>query len=266
MTVASVEPAIGSTILEAAGIQKAFTSRKGDKTIALQNVDVAVRTGEFVSLLGPSGCGKTTLLSIFSGLLAPTGGAILFRGTPLTGPSREFGWVFQRPVLLPWRNVLQNVMLPNEVLRRSRTEGRRRALELLRTVGLQQFASSYPPELSGGMQQRVSIARALSYNPEVLLMDEPFGALDAMTRDRMSLELQGIWEAHRKTVLFVTHSIPEAVFLSDRIVIMTPRPGRVAECITVDLPRPRTLAMLTSPEFNAYVARIRSIFDAQDVA
>src|SRR5690606_6190336 len=181
------------------------------------------------------------------------------RGQPVAGPRSDIGFVFQQPVLLPWRTVKAYVMLPVEVLKLDRRDGERRAADLLETVGLSNFANHYPMELSGGMQQRVGIARALVHDPVLLLMDEPFGALDAMTREHMTLELLNIWSAYRKTVLFVTHSIAEAVFLADRVVTMTARPGRVAEVVTIDLPRPRDLALMNTPEFGRYVSHIRAL-------
>jgi NitT/TauT family transport system ATP-binding protein len=222
-----------------------------------------VGDGEFVSLVGPSGCGKTTLLMILAGLVPQTGGRVRFRDIEVRGPRTEIGLVFQRPVLLPWRTVLQNVLLPAEVLGLGKDELLTRARELLQLVGLAGFENTYPWELSGGMQQRAAITRALVYDPAVLLMDEPFGALDAMTRDRMSIEFQHIWEVSRKTVVFVTHSIQEAVFLSDRVAVMTARPGRIAQFLRVDLPRLRTLELAASPEFNSYVLHIRKQLEGE---
>jgi NitT/TauT family transport system ATP-binding protein len=208
---------------------------------ALQGVDLDVAPGEFVSLIGPSGCGKSTLLRLIGDLLAPSAGSISVNGkSPRQARlSREYGIVFQQPVLYDWRTVAQNVQLPLEVMRAPAIERRARADRLLHLVGLSEFADRYPWQLSGGMQQRVSIARALSFQPSLLLMDEPFGALDEMTRERLNRELLGIWSETGTTIIFVTHSIAEAVFLSDRVVVMSPRPGRVEAVITVDLPRPR---------------------------
>jgi NitT/TauT family transport system ATP-binding protein len=231
--------------------------------VALAGVDLCVADNEFVTLVGPSGCGKTTLLRMLAGLVLPTRGTIRMDGQEVTGPSQEIGLVFQAPVLMPWRTVLDNVLLPVEILRLDRERYRPRALELLELVGLKGFEAQYQRELSGGMQQRVSLCRALVTDPRVLLMDEPFGALDAMTREVLSWELLRIWEGYRKTVVFVTHSIPEAVLLADRVVVMTPRPGRVAEVLAVELPRPRTTEMTFSPAFQACSERIRALIFQQ---
>jgi NitT/TauT family transport system ATP-binding protein len=221
--------------------------------------------GEFVSLVGPSGCGKSTLLSILAGLLPPSSGSVSVLGRPVEAPVTDVGVVFQQPLLLPWRSVLRNVLLQIEA-RRLDTEGfRDRALELLDRVGLDGFSDQHPAALSGGMSQRVSICRALIHDPPLLLMDEPFGALDALTREQMMLDLQALWLERRKSVLFITHSIPEAVFLSDRVVVMTPRPGRVSKVLDIDLPRPRTLEVEGTPEFTAYVQGIRSVFEQTGV-
>ena len=218
---------------------------------------------EFVAVVGPSGCGKTTLLNMMAGLLPSTSGEIQFQGKRLEGPHQEIGIVFQRPVLLPWRRIVDNVMLPVEVMNlRPREEYRRRTQELLEMVGLQGFEHAYPQELSGGMQQRAAIARALVYDSKLLLMDEPFAALDALTREEMNMELLRIWDLTKKAVVFVTHNIPEAVLLSDRIVVMTARPGKVREIIEVDLPRPRSLSLMGNPRFGELADHIRSLFKA----
>jgi NitT/TauT family transport system ATP-binding protein len=210
-------------------------------------------------VLGPSGCGKSTLLRLAAGLVPPTSGRVEIYGMTVTEPRDEIGIVFQRPVLLPWFDVLGNVVFPLRHKYGRVTENeRQQAGELLRLVDLQDFAHKQIDELSGGMQQRVAIARALLLDPEILLMDEPFSALDALTRDEMSFELLRIWTTKPKTVLFITHSIPEAVLLSDRIIVMTPRPGSVREVLQVPLPRPRTLATLSDPAFHALANRIRS--------
>jgi len=245
------------------GVSRTFVSKRGETVQALDHISFDVDEGEFVSIVGPSGCGKSTLLKIIAGLIPPSAGQVLIGGQPVAGPRSDIGFVFQQPVLLPWRTVKANVMLPVEVLKLDRRDGERRAADLLETVGLSNFANHYPMELSGGMQQRVGIARALVHDPVLLLMDEPFGALDAMTRDHMTLELLSIWRAFRKTVLFVTHSIAEAVFLADRVVTMTARPGRVAEVVTIDLPRPRDLALMNTPEFGRYVSHIRALLNAR---
>jgi NitT/TauT family transport system ATP-binding protein len=226
---------------------------------ALQNVDLDVRAGEFVSLIGPSGCGKSTLLRLIGDLLAPTSGTITVNGkSPREARlSRQYGIVFQQPVLYDWRTVTQNVQLPLEVMKVDQTERRARAAELLHLVGLTDFADHYPWQLSGGMQQRVSIARALSFRPSVLLMDEPFGALDEMTRERLNRELLNVWAETSTAIVFVTHSIPEAVFLSDRVVVMSPRPGRVESIVDVSLPRPRNIEIRDTPQFVELVARVR---------
>ncbi len=244
------------------GLEKIYDTKDGETIHALKNVNLDIGSSEFISVVGPSGCGKTTLLKILAGILARSSGEVTMHGRSLTGPSREIGVVFQAPVLLPWRTVLQNVMVPVEVQKRDRAEFKERARGLLAMVGLAGFESKYPGELSGGMQQRVGICRALVHDPSFLLMDEPFGALDAMTREQMNEELQRIWTESRKTVLLVTHSIPEAVYLADRVVVMTPRPGRIVDVVPVDLPRPRTLAMHNTPEFGRFVARIRAHFNS----
>lgn len=245
------------------GVTRTFVSKRGETVQALDHISFDVDEGEFVSIVGPSGCGKSTLLKIIAGLIPPSAGQVLIGGQPVLGPRSDIGFVFQQPVLLPWRTVKANVMLPVEVLKRNRRDGERRAADLLETVGLSKFANHYPMELSGGMQQRVGIARALVHDPVLLLMDEPFGALDAMTREHMTLELLNIWSAFRKTVLFVTHSIAEAVFLADRVVTMTARPGRVAEVVNIDLPRPRDLALMNTPDFGRYVSHIRALLHAR---
>src|SRR6266540_4270683 len=220
---------------------------------ALQQISFSVSEGEFVAVVGPSGCGKSTLLKVLAGLLPPSKGAARLRGTPITGPRRDIGVVFQSPVLLPWRSVLDNVLLPVDVQRLGRDRHLKVATDLLSLVGLDGFEHRYPWELSGGMQQRVAITRGLIHNPAMLLMDEPFGALDAMTREGLNLELQRIWLERRETVVFITHSIAEAVFLADRVLIMTPRPGHIAEEVPVAIPRPRPLDVMAAPEFGGIV-------------
>jgi len=229
---------------------------------AIREARFHVVPGEFLSLLGPSGCGKSTLLMMIAGLLAPTRGRITVADAEVSGPRRDVGVVFQSPVLLPWRTVLDNVLLPVEMLhlRRSDYEGRARAL--LAMTGVDDFAGRLPHELSGGMKQRVAICRALVHDPALLLMDEPFSALDALTRDQMGLELLRLWDVHKKTVVFVTHSIREAVFLSDRVLVMTPRPATIALETEVKLPRPRTMDLQESDEFNRYVGLLRHAIEA----
>jgi len=235
-------------ILVAEHLQMTFTS-PDSQLEALAEAHFTVAPNEFVCLIGPSGCGKSTLLRILGGLVRPTGGQVSFEGEPLVEPRREIGFVFQRSTLMPWRSALRNVMLPLEILGVPRAEAKRGARELLDLVGLGDFADTLPRDLSGGMRQRVALARALVRDPEVLLLDEPFGALDALTRERMNWELLRIWQARRKTVLMVTHNIQEAVFLSDRVLVMSPRPGRVEREVLIDLPRPRTQEMLYSARF-----------------
>src|SRR5919202_2829438 len=227
--------------------------------VALQDINLDVRQGEFLSLVGPSGCGKSTLLNIVGGLLDRTAGQVRFRGQEQSGPRREVGMMFQTPVLFAWRTVLDNVLLPVELFGWDKAKYRARALEILDLVGLKGFERSYPRQLSGGMQQRVSLSRVLVYDPEVLLLDEPFGALDEFTRETMNLELLRIWGGSGKTVLFVTHNINEAVFLSDRVVVMTPRPGRIARVVEVDLPRPRQREHLRLPLFSEKAFEIREL-------
>ncbi|HRK20154.1 MAG TPA: ABC transporter ATP-binding protein [Hyphomicrobiaceae bacterium] len=235
----------------------------GPKAVtALDDIGFDVSEGEFVSVVGPSGCGKSTLLKILAGLLPPTAGTAALNGTPIDGPRRDIGVVFQSPVLFPWRTVLGNVLLPADVQGLDRAAMRQRALDLVKLVGLTGFEDNYPRELSGGMQQRVGIIRALIHDPALLLMDEPFGALDAMTRENMNVELQRIWMERRKTVMFITHSTAEAVFLADRVVVMTPRPGRVGDIFEVDLPRPRSLEVMNTEKFGGYVSRIRRALNA----
>jgi NitT/TauT family transport system ATP-binding protein len=245
-----------------AGITKTFQTE--NLTVeALRDVSTTMADGEFVSLVGPSGCGKSTLLRIIDGLIAPTAGSVMIRGEPVRGPIEGVGFAFQTPVLMKWRTVLRNVMFPFEVLRSrglaqgSESDYRRRAEHLLELVGLVGFEGAYPYQLSGGMQQRVSICRALLCDPVLLLMDEPFGALDEFTRERLNEELLRVWDESKKTVVFVTHHIPEAVFLSDRIVVMAKGPGRIIGDLAVDLPRPRDRALRNSPEFLADVVRVR---------
>lgn len=247
-------PAIALT-----GVCKTFTTASGESVRALANANLTVHAGEFIAVVGASGCGKTTLLRLIAGLERCSSGAIAINGAPQVGPSEQVGIVFQDPTLLPWRTVMQNVLLPVEVLKLDARKYGERARALLDTVGLKDFRNKYPHELSGGMRQRVAIARALVHNPAMLLMDEPFGALDALTRDQMNLELLDIWSATKKTILLITHSITESIFLADRVIVMSPRPGRVVEEITIELPRPRTLEMINKEEFGKYVRRIRGL-------
>lgn len=229
---------------------------------ALRAVSLAAREGEFVALVGPSGCGKTTLLRIMAGLIRPRQGTVLVEGQPLRAPRPDVGIVFQHANLMPWRTVLANVRLPLEIMGMPRKEADARAREFTALVGLAGFENAYPRQLSGGMQQRVALARALVHNPRILLLDEPFGALDALTRERMNLELLRIWHHRRQTAIMVTHSIAEAVFVSDRVLVMTPRPGHIAGEVPIPLPRPRTLEMMASPEFGRLAQQVRKLVSA----
>ena len=237
------------------GVRKVYRAR-GAETVALEQVSFTVARGEFITVVGRSGCGKTTLLKVIAGLLPASAGSVAVEGQPVRGPRPDIGLVFQTPVLPKWRTVLDNVLLPAEILRLDRRRARAQALDLIKLVGLEGFEEKYPRELSGGMQQRVSLCRALIHNPPLLLMDEPFGALDALTREEMNLELLRIWQEQAKTSVLITHSISEAIFLGDRVLVMTPRPGRLEDIVQVALPRPRTPAMKLTPEFNALVRRI----------
>jgi NitT/TauT family transport system ATP-binding protein len=256
---ARIGPFDAAPFIRIASLRKTYGAG-ADGVHALEDIDLDIALGEFVAVVGPSGCGKSTLLRAIAGLIPASSGQIWFGDRPVDGPRRDIGVVFQSPVLFPWRTVLDNVLVPIDVQKLDRGNGTKRARELLALVGLSEFEGRFPAELSGGMQQRVGIARALVHDPAMLLMDEPFGALDAMTREHMNVELQRLWMSRGKTVLFITHSISEAVFLADRVVVMTPRPGRIAEVLRVDLPRPRTLDMMSSPPFGEYVRRIRAHF------
>lgn len=244
-------------LISADGISKVYQTREGQPVRALEAVDFAVDDGEFVSIVGPSGCGKSTLLMILGGLLPASSGSVQVDGRSVVRPRRDIGVVFQNAVLLPWKTVLENALLPVRIHGGSAEAARGRAIELLAMVGLEGFEHKYPFELSGGMQQRNAIVRALITDPRILLMDEPFGALDAMTREQLNLDLQTIWLRSRKTVVFVTHSIPEAVFLGDRVMVMGSRPGRLLGVESVSLDRPRGLEVMTSPEFGGHVERVR---------
>lgn len=230
---------------------------------ALTNVSIDIKKGEFVSLLGPSGCGKTTLLRIIADLLKPTSGEVTVGGeTPTEARlKRKYGIVFQSPVLYDWRTVKKNVMLPLEILKVPKADREERAMQMLELVGLTDFADRYPKQLSGGMQQRVGIARALAIQPEILLMDEPFSALDEFTREKLHEDLLRIWRKTDKTIVFVTHNIAESVFLSDRVCVLSPHPGRLSALIDIDLPRPRTAEIKNTIEFTDYVAKIRGSFE-----
>jgi NitT/TauT family transport system ATP-binding protein len=224
---------------------------------ALRDVNVDIQPGQFVSFVGPSGCGKSTLLKLIGGLIEPSSGRISVGGREVAGPRRDIGVMFQTPVLFPWRTVLENVLLPIEVFGLNPRSATGKARDILRLVGLEDRERAYPRELSGGMQQRAALSRVLVIDPPIILMDEPFGALDEFTRERMNLELLRIWQERRQTVIFVTHSIAEAVFLSDRVVVMGTGPGRVLAVIDVPLPRPRSVELMKSPQFSSLVFEIR---------
>jgi NitT/TauT family transport system ATP-binding protein len=253
--------AVAREVIAIRHLSKVYGGRGGNVT-ALSDIDCTIGDGEFMSIVGPSGCGKSTLLKILAGLLQRSGGEALLNGTPIDGPRKDIGVVFQSPVLFPWRTVLGNVLLPVDVQQLGREKMQQRALDLLNLVGLKEFEHRYPWELSGGMQQRVALVRALIHDPAILLMDEPFGALDALTREAMNVELQRIWMESRKTVVFITHSTSEAVFLGDRVMVMTPRPGKVEDMLEIDLPRPRSLDVMTTEKFGTYVRRIRKSLNA----
>jgi len=240
-------------------VQKTFRRTKR-VTRALAGVDLEIGDGEFLAVVGPSGCGKSTLLRIVAGLLPPSGGEVEVMGTPVKGPVTELGIVFQSPVLLDWRSVLGNVLVQLELRHQDPNAYRERALSLLRAVGLEEFLDRYPFELSGGMRQRTAIVRALIHDPPVLLMDEPFGALDALTREQLRIDLEQLWLQRRKTVMFITHSIDEAVLLADRVLVMSPRPGRIERLIDIDLPRPRGVEARKLEAFTGYSDMITDIF------
>ena len=246
-------------VVRLAGVDKVFGRADGPKTTALEGIDLDIRRGEFVSLIGPSGCGKSTLLRIIGDLTSPTHGNVVVNGKPAERArrDRDYGMVFQAPVLFDWRTVEDNVKLPLEIQGAGGARREQRAKEMLELVELGDFLKHYPYQLSGGMQQRVAIARALAFEPALLLMDEPFGALDEMTRERMNSEVLRIWERTGTTVVFVTHSIPEAVFLSSRVVVMSARPGRITKVIDVDLPRPRNDDTRETPRYFELVTDVR---------
>jgi len=246
------------SVVEIKGVTKTFARAN---VTALENIELELNTGEFVSLIGPSGCGKSTLLRVIGDLTPPTAGSVTVNGKPARQARNDgdYGIVFQDSVLFDWRTVAKNIALPLEMLGWSRDRRRARVEEMLDLVELRNFADHHPWQLSGGMQQRVSIARALSFEPALLLMDEPFGALDEMTRERLNLELLSIWEKLGSTVVFVTHSISEAVFLSTRVVVMSPRPGRIAGVVDIDLPFPRTVETREDPRFFELVTQVREL-------
>ena len=247
------------TVVHLAGVDKVFARGDQPATTALEGISLDIAQGEFVSLIGPSGCGKSTLLRIIGDLTGPTRGEVIVNGKPADQArrDRDYGMVFQAPVLFEWRTVEDNVKLPLEVMGASAERRSQRAAEMLQLVELGDFLKHYPWQLSGGMQQRVAIARALAFEPAILLMDEPFGALDEMTRERLNMELLGIWRETGSTIVFVTHSTAEAVFLSTRVVVMSPRPGRVSRVIPVDLPQPRSQATREDPRFFELATEVR---------
>ena len=257
--------ATGSTdsksFIEVRNVSKTYESRSG-AIQALDPVNFTIGRGKFLSIVGPSGCGKSTLLSLVSGLIMPTSGTITIDNVEITKPITDVGVVFQQPILLEWRTALQNVLLQFEMRNMKDTGQKDAAMQQLKAVGLQGFENKYPRELSGGMRQRVSIARGLVHNPPLLMMDEPFSAVDALTRDQLVVDLQELWlrRGDDLTVLFITHHIEEAIFLSDHVLVMTPRPGRIAEVLTIDLPRPRRILDMGDERYLSYVRRIREIF------
>jgi NitT/TauT family transport system ATP-binding protein len=249
------------SVVSIKGVSKTF-GRGG--TVALQDIDLDVEQGEFISLIGPSGCGKSTLLRIVGDIIEPSSGAVTVNGKPARRArlDRDYGIVFQSPVLYDWRTVTKNISLPLEMLGWDRARRSKRIKEMLELVELENFGNHHPWQLSGGMQQRVSIARAFSFSPALLLMDEPFGALDEMTRERLNMELLQIWNETKSTVIFVTHSIPEAVFLSTRVAVMSARPGRIDGVVPVDLPQPRTATTREEPRFFELVTQVRELLHA----
>jgi NitT/TauT family transport system ATP-binding protein len=248
-------------VLQAEGLVKTFPDTRAEsnaRMVAIDGVSLAIAEGEFLAIVGPSGGGKTTLLRLLGGLAVPDEGFVRFRGEPLVEPRREIGFVFQRANLMPWRTVLHNIALPLEVSHAGVDEARTRASALVDLVGLKGFDDAYPRQLSGGMQQRVALARALIHEPQALLLDEPFGALDALTRERMNGELMRIWSLRRPAVIMVTHSINEAVFLADRVLVMSARPGRVRAEFPIDLARPRDFPITMTPEFGNLARAVRA--------
>jgi NitT/TauT family transport system ATP-binding protein len=259
---APAQLALSGSRVEVVGVTKTYQRQTATPLLALEDVSFTVEPGEFVSIVGASGCGKSTLLRIVGGLSHATTGDVRLNGSDVEGPRRDIGFVFQAPELLPWRDVLENALIGAEVLGLDREASRTRALELIKLVGLSGFERSRPAELSGGMQQRNAIVRALLHEPKLLLMDEPFGALDALTREQMGVELLRIWGTSQASVVFVTHSVSEALYLSDRVIVMSARPGRIQTIVKVDLPRPRSLADLSSPEIGAKATQIRTLLGA----
>jgi NitT/TauT family transport system ATP-binding protein len=263
-TPAAIDPRARQTpILRSRDITLVYQTKRGP-LVALKDLSLSAGTGEFVSIVGPSGCGKSTFLKIAAGLITPSSGSLELHGTTIAGPQPNIGVVFQKANLLPWKTVRSNAMINAQVLGLDKEKSSRRVDDLLRMVGLQDFQDSYPWELSGGMQQRVGIVRGLAHDPELLLMDEPFAALDAMTRERLAIDLERIWSTTSKSIVFITHSIPEAVFLSDRVLVMSPRPGQIVEEVHIPLPRPRTLETMAAPEFGKLCNQLRHYFTVMD--
>lgn len=252
---------VDTSVIQLDDVHVTYASAEGP-ILALRSVDLSARDGEFVAVVGPSGCGKSTLLKLIAGLLMPTGGSVLVDGAAVRGPGGSVGVVFQSPLLMPWRSVLDNILLQVEIRGLRKSDYIKQARQLIDLVGLGGFADRRPYELSGGMQQRVGLCRALIHDPGLLLMDEPFGALDAMTRETMNAELQRIWMERRKTVLLITHSISEAVYLADRVLVMGPRPGRIVGEVVIDLPRPRTLDMAETVKFSQLAGTVRRHLNA----
>ena len=254
------------TVIQLQNVKKVYESKvaRREAVLALEDASFDVKEGEFLALVGPSGCGKSTILKLVSGLMPPTEGVVKVNEAEVRGPQSDLGIVFQFPVLMEWRRVLGNILLPIEVLERNDLDYRKRAQELVDLVGLKGFEDKYPFELSGGMQQRVSICRALIHDPPGLIMDEPFSALDEITRDAMNVELQRIWLERRKTILYITHSIAEAVFLADRVAVMSARPGRILRVVNIPFPRPRSLRVRANPEFVEKVEAIRDLLGLLD--
>ncbi|MGS4946830.1 ABC transporter ATP-binding protein [Meridianimarinicoccus sp. RP-17] len=246
-------------VIAAHDLRKTFA---GGSVVAVEDADFQIRPGEFISLVGPSGCGKSTLLRMVAGLLERTSGSLTVHGQEVTGPHPTVAMMFQKPTLLDWRTAVENVLLPTEIAGRVTDADRRRAMDLLELTGLKDFAFSFPSQLSGGMQQRVALARLLQTGADILLLDEPFGALDEFTREHLNVELLRIVNEVRSTTLFVTHNISEAIYLADRVFVMTPRPGRIAGIVEVPFERPRPLSIQQGPEFNALVSRVRATFES----
>lgn len=250
---------LGASSISIKDVDYVYPSSGGDVT-ALQNVTLEAKPNEIITIVGPSGCGKSTLLMLVAGLNKPTLGEVRIGSKLVDGPDEGLGVMFQTDLLLDWRTILQNVLLQSDIRKHDRAKSTERAKELLEVANLAGFEGRYPRELSGGMRQRVAICRTLLHDPRILLMDEPFAALDALTRDQMTTFLEKLWEEHPRTILFVTHSIPEAVFLADRVVVMSSRPGTIDRIIDIDLPRPRVESLRETPEFTRYVAEIRACF------